>query len=302
MLGRVFMFKLATVLLILIETTAARAAVPGRLVIIDAVGLTPELEKTNARQRMMDGVMATAVAHGWDAVASAGDCHDFTCVGMAAADAKARYALILSGRFVEGPLYATEVSASLWSDGSVIARRTEADEQAEFDKSGVGIFFACGPPSGTCTVPLLTTKLQQYAGRLLDAEATAIRQRDTVVSAAARPALSPVATGAPIVPEATDRSEGGGGRILGWSLLGGSALLGAGGVVLWTYDNSGTGCHDVAGSGCREIRHTAAAAALAGGVGIAAAIAGIVVLVLDRGPSRVALSASPGGLVLGGLF
>ena len=294
------MFKLATVLSISLSTVGARAAVSERLAVIDAVELTPTLEKTNARERMMDGVRVAAGAHGWDPVASTGECHDFTCVGMAAADAKARYALILSGRFVDGPLYATEVSASLWHDGNVIARRTEADEQAEFDKSGVGIFFACGPPSGTCTMPLLTTKLQQYAVRLLDAEAAAIHQRDTLAAADATRAAPPPAL--LLASEPTDQKEGGGGRIVGWSLIGGGVLLGAGGVVLWAYDNSGTGCHDVAGSGCRETRHTATAAALVGGIGVAAAIAGVVVLVLDRGPSRVALSASPGGLVVGGLF
>ena len=297
------MFKVATVLSIYLTTTGARAAMPERVVVIDAVELTPALEKTNVRQRMKEGVMAAVSAHGWDPVASTGDCHDFTCVGLAAADAKARYALILSGRFVDGPLYATEVSASLWHDGSAIARRTEADEQAEFDKSGVGIFFACGPPSGTCTIPLLTTKLQQYAGRLLDAEAAAIHQRDTVAAApAVRAAPAPVVTVVPLTSESTDQKGGRGGRLIGWSLIGGGVLLGAGGLVLWAYDNSGTACHDVAGSGCRETRHTAAAAALIGGIGAASAIAGVVVLVLDRGPSRVALSASPGGLVVGGLF
>jgi hypothetical protein len=297
------MLRLASIIALVLATARARAAVPERIVVVDIVELTPALEKTNARQRMKDGVMAVVSAHGWDPVASSGECHDFTCVGLAAADAKARYALILSGRFVGGALYATEVSASLWHDGGVIARRSEAEEQAEFDKSGIGLFFACGPPNGTCTAPLLTTKLQQYAGRLLDAESAAINKREAVAAATApRSSPAPVATAFPVTPRSTDETEGGGQRILGWSLIGGSVLLGAGGLTLWAYDNSGTGCHDVAGSGCRETRHTGPAAALVGGVGIAAAIAGIVLLVVDRGPSRIALSASADGLVVGGLF
>jgi hypothetical protein len=302
--GKGSMLKVAAVFSILLAAPVARAAAPTRVLIVDAVNFPPLLEKSNARQRMADAVTSTVTEHGWEPVASA-DCHDFTCVGPAAAAAKAPYALVLSGYYARGgdAMYATDVGAALFHDGTVIARRTEADEQAEVEKSAAGVFFPCGPPRGTCAAPLIASKMQQYAGRLLEAENAAIQQRATAAAAAAvkvvPPTPAPALVAAPIAPPQADSGVGG---ILGWSLIGAGVVAIGGGIALWAYDNSGSGCHSVADSSCRETRHTGTAAAVVGGLGLAAGVAGVLVLVLDRGPSRVALSASPGGLVLGGLF
>ena len=296
------MLKVATVFSILLTASVARGAAPTRVLIVDAVDFPPVLEKSNARQRMNDAVMSTVTEHGWEPVASA-DCHDFTCAGPAAAAAKAPYALILSGYYARGgeAMYATDVGASLWHDGSVMARRTEVDEQAEAEKSAAAVFFPCGPPRGTCAAPIIATKMQQYAARLLDAETLAIRQRTTAEAAAAAKIVvaPPALVAAPTAPARTDSAAGG---ILGWSLIGVGVAGVGGGIALWAYDNSGSDCHSVAASGCRETRQTGTAAAVVGGLGLAAGAAGVLVLVLDRGVSRVALSVSPGGLVLGGLF
>jgi len=301
-LGKGSMLKVATVLSILLAGSVARATAPTRVLIVDAIDFPPVLEKSNARQRMTDAVTSAVTERGWEPVASA-ECHDFTCAGPAAAAAKASYALILSGYYARGgdAMYATDVGASLWHDGNVIARWTEADEQAEVEKSAAGVFFPCGPPRGTCAAPLIATKMQQYAGRLLEAETAAVQQRAAAAAAAAVKVVPP----APVLvttPATPARMESVGGGVVGWSLIGAGVAAIGGGIALWAYDNSGSGCHSVAASGCRQTRQTGTAAAVVGGLGLAAGVAGVLVLVLDRGPSRVALSVSPGGLVLGGLF
>ena len=301
---KVFMLRGVIAAVVLLVSVGAGAAMPpNRVVVLDAVGLTPKLEQSNARERLEEAVTATVKEHGWEPVASATECHDFTCVGSAAADAKVRYALILVGRFVPNEYYATDVGVSLWRDGSVVSRRTESDEQAEFDKVGVGAFLSCGPPSGACTAPLITSKLQQYAATLLDQETIAIRDR-AAVDAAAAPKhavwVDSVPEGA--VSPAPGPLDSGGGRIIGWSLVGAGVLLGGGGAGLWAYDGSAVDCHSVADSGCRQTRHTLTAAALVGAAGLVAAAAGVVILVVDRGQTRVALSVYPSGLVVGGLF
>ena len=151
---------------------------PQRVLIVDTVSFSPALEKANARQKMMDAVNATVAQHGWQPVPSA-DCHNLTCVGPSAAGATANYALMLTGSFAHGgdAMYATEVGVSLWHDGGFVARWTEEDEQAEAEKTPAGVFFACGPPSGTCVAPLMTSKMQQYSARLLEAESAAVQKR-----------------------------------------------------------------------------------------------------------------------------
>jgi len=247
-------------------------------------------------------VATTVSQHGWQPVPST-DCHDFTCVGPSAAAASANYALILTGAFATGAdaMYATDVGVSFWRDGSVVARRAEREEQAEAEKTPGGEFFPCGPPSGTCVAPLLISKMQQYSTRLLEAESAAIQERAAAL--VAKPAVQPGATVlvAPAATASTATGSGAGGTI-GWSLIGVGAAGLAGGFALWAYGNSDTDCHSVPGSGCRQSRSTGAAAALVGGIGVAAAFGGILVLVLERGGSRVGVSASPGGLALGKTF
>ena len=294
------MVPVGTLLLCLFVTVPARAEGPQRVLIVDTVTFSPTLEKTNARQKMLEAVTATVSQHGWQPVPSA-ECHDFTCVGPAAAAATANYALILTGTFAGGDAtYATGIGVSFWRDGSVVARRTEKEEQAEAEKTGAGVFFPCGPPNGTCVAPLLTSKMQQYSARLLEAESAAIHEREVSATAKTVPADPPVLV-APVPPASPAASAGVGGTI-GWSLIGVGAAGIAGGLVLWAYDDSATDCHSVPASGCRQSRSTGTAAAVVGGIGAAAAVAGILVLVFDREGSRVALSVSPAGLALGGRF
>ena len=310
---KVPMLKLATVLLVMLVSVAARAASPApRVVILDALQLTPGLERINTRQRILDAVTATVKEHGWEPVLGTTECHSLTCAGMLAANAKANYVLALLGAY-DPPakyttFYANDVGVSLWRDGGVVASRTETDEQAEFDKAGGGVFAACGPPTGTCTAPLLTSKLVQYAAKLVDNETAAIRAREAAPAAVVPPVV-PATPVAPVVvaPPASVSApveDSGVGRILGWSLVGAGAVLVGGGIALWAFNNSGTNCHSTAGdaSGCPQYRHTFTAGALVGGAGLLAAAAGVVVLVMDTGPARVALSVQPSGLTLGGNF
>ena len=89
--------------------------------------------------------------------------------------------------------------------------RTEADEEAELQKSG-GLFLPCGPPDGACTPDLLTTKLEQYAGRLLDGENAAITARAAATAVTAAPAIA-----TPVAPSIHRRqgSRGGGSAFWG---------------------------------------------------------------------------------------
>ena len=299
------MLKVITILLIIVHSAEARAVAASRVVLVDAVVFTPALEKKGARQRMEESVEQTLKQHGWERVVSATECHSAMCAGPTAAGAGTAYALILSGAFVPGELYADDVGVQLSRDGGVIASRTEKDEEADSRTVGAGTFLSCGPPTGACTDALLTSKLMSYSAKVLDDETAAIHARgiaDAKAAAAAQPVVvSPVPVAPP--PTATPR-EGGVGRLVGWSLVGGGVALGAGAVILWAFNNDGTDCHSVAGdpSTCRNYHHTTTAAVLVGGAGLVAAAAGVVLLVLDCGSSNLALSVQPNSFVLGGTF
>ena len=92
--------------------------------------------------------------------------------------------------------------------------------------------------------------------------------------------------------------------MVGWSLVGAGALLGGGAIAFWAANGSKTHCTTVAGDadGCRFERHTTTAAVVTGLAAVGAVAAGVVVLVLDRPSSRLALSVHPSGLSLGGTF
>ena len=80
-------------------------------------------------------------------------------------------------------------------------------------------------PDGACTPELLTTKLEQYAGRLLDNENAAIKARAAAAAVTTAPAIAtPVAPSIPPSSVEQGRRK----RILGWSLIGAGALAGAG--------------------------------------------------------------------------
>jgi hypothetical protein len=242
---KVPMLKLATVSLVMLLSVSARAASPApRVVILDALQLTPGLERMNARQRILEAVTGTVQEHGWEPVLGTAECHSLTCAGMLAANAKANYVLALLGAY-DPPakyttFYANDVGVSLWRDGGIVASRTETDEQAEFDKAGGGAFAACGPPTGTCTAPLLTSKLVQYAAKLVDNETAAIRTREAAAAAAVPPVVAAVPV-APVVvaPPASVPApveDSGVGRILGWSLVGVGVAVLATGISLWALD------------------------------------------------------------------
>ena len=197
---------LASLLSVFVPATAAAEVIPKRVVLLDALELTPALEKANARQRVRDAVMTSVREHGWEPVAIATPCHDLGCAGTVATSAKALYVLILVGRFVPNELFATDVGVSLWRDGGIISRRAEADEASESQKSPGGSFLLCGPPGGACTLPLLTSKLQAYSVRILDQESAAIREREAAAAVAAVHPASPTVPG-PVVPSQDDGSR-----------------------------------------------------------------------------------------------
>ncbi len=304
--GSMFRFRTAIVLLLVVPAVA-RAEEPRRVLIVDTVTFGPALERSGARQKMVSAVTDALALHGWQGML-ADACRDLTCVGPAAAAARAHHALILTGSYGAGSedLYATDVGVSLWRDGTVTARRTEADEQAEAERIAAGQFFPCAPPGGACVTSLLTSKMQQYSVRLLDDEGAAERRAAALSVATARPSgQPPVAIAAPPQSIQPDR-ETGVRRALGWSLVAAGVLGVGGGIALWAYDKSGTDCHDVLGSDCRRTRTTETTAFIVTGVAAAAALAGGVLLVVDRTESgttlRAALSVSPQGLLVGATF
>jgi len=287
-------------LVFLLVSSVARAGEPAtQVVVLDALVLPPSLEKAKVRARVEQGVAETVRAHGWEPVSIATDCRDLGCAGAVARAAKTLYVLILVGRYSANDTYATDVGVSLWRDGNVIASRSETDEEAEHDKSATGVVLRCGPPDGTCTPQLLTTKLEQYAAKLLDDESAAVRAR---AAAATLPAAPPPASPPP--PPVVPVEDGRGGRILGWSLVGAGVLLGGGALALWAANGSQTHCSAAAGDtdGCRFERRTGTAAVVTGLAAVAATAAGVVILIIDRGPSRLALSVHPSGVSLEGRF
>ena len=278
-------------------------AYASRVVLLDALVLTPALERSNSRLGIEQAVMAVVRGRGWEPVSVTTDCKDLGCAAAVAASAKAMYVLILSGRFVPDETYAADVGASLWRDGSVVASRTETDEEADAEKTPAGMetFFRCGPPSGACTTKILTVKLQQYATKLIGDEdaARARRAAEAGPPAAAALAAHAPASPTPIVPSPLE-AKSGTSKVVGWSLVGAGALMLAGGGVLWAANNSDTDCHGVAG--CRREWRTHGAAIATGVAGILAIGGGVALLVINRESSSLALYMQPTGVVLGGIF
>jgi hypothetical protein len=299
------MLKLATsllVALVLALPSRARAedASP-RVVYLDAVVLPPALENTDIRRKVIEAISESALAHGWKPVWIPTECTDLGCAGAVARSARALYVLMLTGRFAANDTYATDVGVVLWRDGVVIASRSEEDEEAEARASG-GKVMRCGPPDGACTKQLFASKLEQYALRVLEAEAAASRAREAAAAAAAAPP-APVQPPPPLVP-VTPPEEHTGRRALAWSLVGGGVVVGAGAIALWALNGSKVQCNAVPADtdDCRAERRTGTAALVAGGLGVAAAAAGVVLLVVDRRSGRLALSVHPSGVSVGGTF
>ena len=296
--------KIAVITSLLVAATA-HAEMPQRVLIVDTVSFSPALEKANARQKMMDAVNATVAQHAWQPVPSA-DCHNLTCVGPAAAAATANYALILTGSYAHGgdEMYATEVGVSFWHDGGFVARWTEEDEQAEAAKTPAGVFFPCGPPSGTCVAPLMTSKMQQYSARLLEAESAAIKKR---AGAAAVAAVTPSVAAAPVISGTTAAApappppESGVGRIVGWSLVGVGVAALATGISFWALDGR-------ASSKCGSVDHvcdvydTRTTGVILTAIGAAGVVAGGLLVwraESDRGPQ---VAVGLGSLLVRGRF
>ena len=297
--------KIAVITALLVAATA-HAEMPQRVLIVDTVSFSPALEKANARQKMMDAVNATVTQHAWQPVPSA-DCHNLTCVGPAAAAATANYALILTGSFAHGgdEMYATEVGVSLWHDGGFVARWTEEDEQAEAAKTPAGVFFACGPPSGTCVAPLMTSKMQQYSARLLEAENAAIKKR--VAAAAVAAVTAPVAA-APAIPGTTPAApspaESGVGRIVGWSLVGVGVAALATGISFWALDgNSASGsCPSGPPAGCSLVYNTKTMGEILTAVGAVGVVAGGLLVWRVESDQGTQVAVGLGSLFVGGKF
>jgi hypothetical protein len=295
------MARIGTLFSIALFATAAHAEAPRRVLIVDAISFSPALERSNTHQKMVDAVSATLTLHGWQAAPST-DCHDFTCVGPAAAGAGANYAVILTGSFGHGEdMSATDVGVSLWRDGSVVARRTEADEKAEAEKTPAAEFFACGPPSGTCIAPLITSKMQQYSARLLDAESAAVQQREVAATPKA------VAPSPPVLvtpaPAPASQGDGGVGRIVGWSLIGLGVAALAAGVSLWALDGHASGTCDTAGSMTVCKRYdTATSGEILTAIGAAAGVAGGIVLWRAESERSPSVAFGFGSLFVRGRF
>jgi len=302
------MIRSGTLVFSLFIAASALAATPERVLIVDDVRLTPTLEKGTARQKMLDAVTATVGQHGWQPVVSA-TCHDFACVGPATAAAPANYALILTASLSSGgdAMYATDLAVSLWHDGAVVARWTEEDEKTEAANTATGAsFIPCGPPNGLCVAPLLTSKMQQYSTRLLEAESGAIEKRAAAV-AATTAAVKPAVAAPPAILETkppVPASPGiGVAGIVGWSVgaVGAAAL--ATGISLWALDgHASSNCASAGSDHLCDVYDTRTPGIILTAVGAAGLVAGGLLVwraELDRGTQ---VAAGPGGLVLRGRF
>ena len=73
--------------------------------------------------------------------------------------------------------------------GAWVARWTEKEEQSGSFRGRLPESSSpCGPPNGTCVAPLLTSKMQQYGARLVEAESAAIHQKARAAALARPPA------------------------------------------------------------------------------------------------------------------
>ncbi len=303
---RAVLFVLACMFVAEPAARAADKAPPTRIVLLDAVVLTPALERSNARLGIEQGVMTALREHGWGPVSVTTSCKDLSCAAAVAETAKTLYALILSGRFVQGETYVADVGVSLWRDGTVIATRTEADEEASAQKSGQDdAFVRCGPPGGACTAKTLESKLRLYSAKLVDDEsaAVAVKKALELEAAAKAAAAAPpaIATTVPVVLPIPrqDEPHSDVARIAGWSLVIGGGLLLGGAIALWSQNNSATNCH---AQGCRSEQRTGRAALATGIGGIVAAGAGVTLLLTSSSSTTVALSVHQSSVFLGGSF
>jgi len=135
----------------------------------------------------------------------------------------------------------------------------------------------------------------------LDDEVTAVTARAAAAAAALRP---PAVPNSPPPAPAVPKEEGGVGRAWGWSLVGAGIILGGGAIALWAFNGSKVQCGVASGDTdpCRSERKTGTAAIVTGGAALAALAGGFVVLAIDRGPTRLALSVHPSGFSFGGTF
>jgi hypothetical protein len=275
-----------------------------RIVVLDALALTPPLERAHTRSVVETAVVVALRQQGWDAVESPLPCRNIGCAQEVARAAKAEYVLILVGRFVPGESYAADLGASLWRDDAIVADWSESDEirQAE-DRSRPASILLCGPPAGACTTQLLTAKLQRYAEKLVVDELAAIhkRQADGELPKPALAQALPIPVRGQTQDSAGRRKHG---HPWGWVLLGTGAALAGGAAGLWALNNTGTDCHPVVGDndGCRQQRRTGSAALALGAAALATVGAAIFVFSLDHGPSELALSIEPAVMTLTGRF
>jgi hypothetical protein len=287
---------------------------PTRVLVIDAVVLTPALEKVNARAGIQRTIVAGIQDKGWEPVVGTSDCKDLTCAGGAATAAQASYALLLTGRFVKDESYVDEVAVSLLRDGKVIATQTEAEEESDFVRGGGARadFARCGPPSGICTTKLLAAKLRKYSEKLVVNENVGIRIRKKVAETeAAAPAPAAPVAAAPATPVApapvavaTTSSDNKG--WLGWVLIGGGVAAGAAAGLAWSMDGNLTDCGGGAAGDpapCRRQRDTLVPTLVFGVVAVGALTAGGIVLFRSRTQSAdVAVAVQPTGMSIGGRF
>jgi hypothetical protein len=291
---------LAAALLLISTAGEVLAAEPApRVVLLDALTLPASFEQANVRAKVRAAVEGAVRRRGWEPVSITTGCRNLDCAGAVAREAKTVYALLLTGQYAGTDTFATDVGVWFWRDGSVVASRTDSDEEAELEKIKGSLFMPCGPPDGACTPDLLTTKLEQYAGRLLDNENAAIKARATATAVTTTPAIitpPPASVPGPVVEQGRRK------RIFGWSLIGAGVLAGAGAVALWAYDGRQFECSSLPGDSCRSEHRAKTAAIVTGAAGIAAVIGGVVLLSIDRGDGRMALSVHPSGISVGGTF
>jgi hypothetical protein len=289
-----------------------------RAVVIDAVVLTPALERLNPRVGIERGVLAGLRDKGWDAVTATNDCKDLGCAGAAAAGARATYAVVLTGRFVKDETYAEDVAVLLWRDGAAIATRTEVEEEMDFVRNGGtrADFAHCGPPSGICTTKALAAKLRDYAATLASNEMVAINVRKKVAATsaavtetalpAAAPAMPPRAAMPLPAPVSAPPSAAPDLRWLGWTLVGVGVVAGVGSAVAWSGNNDPFDCGGAAvddPAACRQKRGTVVPAVSLGVAAAGAVVGGILILIRDHSARHeVALSVQPSGFSVGGRF
>jgi hypothetical protein len=272
-------------------TRSARADEPPRVAVVEArkVTLPPKLGDQPVRAAGASGVRQ-AGAELVDAGRAGAACADEACWAKVAGSTGASHVLFIDATY--GRL-SYKLAVSLWS---AVDRERRTPATAECT---------------TCPAKDMLAKITELSEQVVAAEKARRPAAPAAVeiAAPAPPAVeaspAPVAS-SPIVDTSANAEprDGGGSRVLAYSLLGGGAAVAGAGVVLWALDGRKSRCErDPAGGGevCLDTMKTKSFAIPIALIGAAGLVWGGVEWWRSREP-RVAVAIGPSSLVISGSF